>query len=72
VVVNAAIGLALAAITLQLTIPTLALFLFVVNAILLKLASLVVPGFGVRGFVSAFIGSLVLSVSAALVRYLAF
>jgi putative membrane protein len=71
-VVNATVGLVLAIITLPLTILTLGLFLFVLNAFLLKLASLVVPGFGVRGIVSALVGSVVLTVLTALLRYLVF
>jgi putative membrane protein len=47
--------------TLPLTILTLGLFLFVVNALMLMLAAAIVPGFSVRGFGSALLGSLVLS-----------
>ena len=47
--------------TLPLTILTLGLFLFVVNAFMLMLAAALVPGFSVRGFGSALLGSLVLS-----------
>ena len=44
------------------TFVTLGLFLLVVNAILLKLAALVTPGFRVRGFLNAVLGGLVLAV----------
>jgi hypothetical protein len=48
--------------TLPLTILTLGLFWLVVNAFLLKLASVFVPGFSVQGFVPAFLGSIVFTV----------
>jgi putative membrane protein len=47
--------------TLPLTILTLGLFLFVVNALMLMLAAALVDGFKVRGFGSALIASLLLS-----------
>ena len=41
---------------------TLGLFWFVINALMLELASaLLAPGFQVRGFLPAFIGAIVLS-----------
>lgn len=47
--------------TLPLTILTLGLFLFVVNALMLMLAAALVDGFKVRGFGAALAGSLLLS-----------
>ena len=47
--------------TLPLNIMTLGLFTFVINALLLKMASGVIPGFDVYGFWSAIFGSLVIS-----------
>jgi putative membrane protein len=47
--------------TLPFTIVTLGLFLFVLNAIVLWLTSLIVPGFRIHGFLSALIASLVLA-----------
>ncbi|HWQ55126.1 MAG TPA: phage holin family protein [Bryobacteraceae bacterium] len=70
--VNGTIGLLLKVLTLPLTLLTLGLFLLVLNALLLKLSSLFVPGFGVRGFLSAMLGSVVLTLLTALLRYLAF
>jgi putative membrane protein len=52
------------------TFLTLGLFLLVINAILLKLASMFTPGFRVRGFGSALLGSLALTVISAILRYL--
>jgi len=48
-------------ITLPVTIVTLGLFTFIINALMLMLAGLVAPGFEVSGFLSALIGSLLLS-----------
>ena len=70
--VNGTIGLVLKVLTFPLTILTLGLFLLLLNALLLKLASLFVPGFGVRGFLSAVLGSVVLTVISAVLRHLVF
>ena len=48
-------------ITLPINIVTLGLFSLVINALLLMLASFLSPGFEVEGFLSAFIGSIILS-----------
>lgn len=61
-IVNALIRPLLVFLTLPITILTLGLFLLVINALLLKLAAALVPGFRVRGFVAAFLGALLLSV----------
>lgn len=47
--------------TLPLTIVTLGLFLFVINAAMLWGTSLFLHGFMVRGFVAALLGSIVIS-----------
>lgn len=52
--------------TLPLNVITLGLFTFVINAVLLMMASGVIAGFEVRGFWSAFFGSLIISVVSAL------
>ena len=59
--VNATLGLVLKVITFPLTIVTLGIFWFVINALMLELAAAVVPGFYVRGFGAAFLGAIVLS-----------
>lgn len=71
-VVNATIGAVLKLLALPLTILTLGLFLFVLNAILLKLASLLVPGFGIRGFLAALAGSIVLTILTTMMRAIVF
>ena len=60
--VNASIGLFLKIVTFPLTLITLGVFWFVINAVMLKLAAAFVPGFNIRGFLPAFFGAIVLSV----------
>lgn len=48
--------------TLPLNILTLGLFTFVVNALVLRLAAKLVPGFDIDGFWPAFWGALILSI----------
>ena len=69
--VNATLGLLLKLITLPLTILTLGLFWFVINALMLEMAAAVVPGFRVDTFASAFWGAIVLSLVNMLFRWLA-
>ena len=60
-ILNALFRPILILITLPINILTLGLFTFVINALLLKMASGVVPGFYVQGFWSAVFGSLIIS-----------
>ena len=69
--VNATLGVLLKIITLPLTILTLGIFWFVINGLMLELASAVVPGFRVDTFASAFWGAIVLSLVNMLFRWLA-
>ncbi len=48
--------------TLPITLVTLGLFIWVVNALILMLVAAVVPGVRVRGFGSALLGSLLLAI----------
>ena len=59
--VNAVIRPILVILTLPVTILTLGLFLFVINALLFWLVAETVPGFRVTGFGAALIGSLLYS-----------
>ncbi len=68
--INATIGLVLKVITFPLTLITLGLFWFVINALMLELASAVVPGFHVNGFRAAFLGAIVLSLVNLLLKSL--
>jgi putative membrane protein len=67
---NATIGLFLKVVTFPLTVFTLGIFWFVVNAIVLKLASMFVPGFNIVGFAPAFWGAIVLAIINLLVRWI--
>jgi putative membrane protein len=60
--VNAVVRPVLKVLTLPLTLLTLGLFLFVLNAFCLWLTSAIVPGFDVQGFWAAFLGALLISV----------
>ena len=67
--INATIGLVLKVITFPLTLVTLGLFWFVINALMLELASaLLSPGFKVSGFLAAFVGAIVLSLVNLLLK----
>jgi len=55
---NAILKPLLVLLTLPLTVMTLGIFYLVLNAILLALASVLVPGFTVAGFGSAFVGAI--------------
>ena len=68
--VNASLGLLLKILTFPLTLLTLGLFWFVINALMLELASSLVQGFQVRSFLAAFIGAIVLSVVSSLLQWL--
>jgi putative membrane protein len=69
--VNATLGLILKIITLPLTILTLGIFWFVINALMLEMAAAVVPGFRIDTFLAAFEGAVVLSLVNMLFRWLA-
>ena len=71
-IVNAIVGPVLRFISFPLTFLTLGLFLLVVNALLLKLAAALSPGFRIIGFLPALVGSLVLTILTSLLRYIVF
>jgi putative membrane protein len=56
--------------TIPITILTLGLFLLIINIIIIKWASEIVPGFSVRNWWSALLFSLLLSVVTALIENL--
>jgi putative membrane protein len=62
--VNAIIKPILVILTLPLTILTLGLFYFVVNAICLAIAAWIVPGFEIDGILTTIIGALLISLFA--------
>jgi putative membrane protein len=59
--INATLGVVLKVLTFPLTILSLGLFWLIINALMLKFASVFVPGFQVNGFLAAFLGAIVLS-----------
>jgi putative membrane protein len=71
-IVGAVLGPVLKFLLFPVTLLTLGLFLLVINALLLKLASLFTPGFAVRGFLAALLGSVVLTIVTAVLRHMIF
>jgi len=61
-VLNVLVRPILVLLTLPITIITLGLFLFIINALLFLLAGSLISGFQVRSFSAALLGSLVVSV----------
>ena len=68
--VNATIGFFLKVVTFPLTVITLGLFWLIINALMLKLAAALVPGFNINGFLPAFLGAIVLTIVNLCLRYL--
>jgi putative membrane protein len=68
--VNATVGVILKIITFPLTIITFGIFWLILNGILLKLASVFVPGFYIHGFGAAFWGAIVISIVNVLLKWL--
>ena len=66
-VANAVVRPLMVFLTFPLTIITLGLFLFVINALVLWLVAALVPGMRVRGFGPALVGSLLLTLLNVLV-----
>ena len=64
--VNATLGILLKILTFPLTIVTLGIFWWVINALMLWVASSFVPGFVITSFGSAFIGAIVLALVSML------
>ena len=68
--INTFIRPLLVLLTIPLTVLTLGLFLFVVNAVVLWLLTLIVPGVRIDNFLSALLAALVLSVVSAILSML--
>ena len=66
--VNGTIGLLLKILTFPLIVVTFGVFWVIINALILKFASLFVPGFYVAGFAPAFWGAIILSLLNIAVR----
>jgi putative membrane protein len=65
---NATVGLLLKIVTFPLSIVTLGLFLMVINGLMILVASGIVPGFRVNGFIPAFLGAVVLALLGMVIR----
>ena len=70
--VNAVIRPLLVVLTLPVTILTLGLFIFVINAFMFWFVTEIVKGFTVTGFMAALIGSLMYSVISLVTNWLVF
>jgi putative membrane protein len=68
--INSTLGAVLKFVTFPLIVLTLGVFWIVINALMLELASWVVPGFEVQSFGSAFFGAIVLALVNMVFRYL--
>jgi len=68
--VNGTLGALLKLVTFPLSVLTFGIFWLVINALMLKLAAVFVPGFEVRGFWPAFWGGVILSFLNLIVRQL--
>lgn len=68
--INATLGLVLKIVTFPLTILTLGLFWFVINALMLELAASFVSGFYVRNFIAALIGAVMLSLVSSVLHWI--
>jgi len=65
---NATVGLILKILTFPISIVTLGIFLLVINAIMILVASAIVPGFQVSGLGPAFWGAVILALLGMLIR----
>ena len=68
--INATLGLILKLLTFPLTILSFGIFLIVINAAMLMLASRFVSGFRVDGFVPAFIGAVLIFILNMIWRWM--
>jgi putative membrane protein len=68
---NATVGFLLKLVTFPLTILTLGIFLLVINSLMILLASGLVRGFTVRGFLPAFLGAVVLALLGMVIKAVA-
>lgn len=68
--INATLGFFLKMVTLPLTIMTLGLCWFIINAMMLEFASNLVQGFYVQSFAAAFLGGIVLSLVNIVLKFI--
>jgi putative membrane protein len=70
--VNATLGLVLKIIFFPLTLVTFGLVLIVINALMLKVAAALMPGFRIHGFLPAIIAAVLLGIINAWLRFSVF
>ena len=70
--VNAVVRPILVILTFPVTLLTLGLFLFVINALMFWLVAEIVQGFAVNGFLAALIGSILYSVITLITSWILF
>jgi len=70
--VNVTLGLLLKIFTFPLVLLTFGLFLILINALMLKIAAAIMPGFRVRGCVPAILGAILLGLINTLLRWMLF
>ena len=70
--INSTLGVLLKILTFPLTIVTFGFFLFVINAIILRMVSGLVGGFAVESFGAALVCAIVLALVSTLLRHLVF
>src|SRR5438874_5022036 len=70
--INAVVRPLLVILTLPVTLLTLGLFLFVINALLFWLVAEIVQGFAVTGFMGALVGSILFSLITLVTSWLLF
>lgn len=68
--INALIKPLLIYLTLPINILTLGVFTLVINALLFMFAAYIVPGIEISGFVSALLGSILLSILGAAIAFI--
>lgn len=68
--INGTLGFFLKIVTFPFTIITFGIFLLVINALMLRVAAYIVPGFSVDGFGAAFWGALALAVLNMIIRWI--
>lgn len=68
--VNATLGIFLKVITFPLSILTLGIFWWIINALMLELATLFTPNFRIDGFFWAFVGAIFLALIQMVLRWL--
>jgi putative membrane protein len=68
--INATLGFMLKVLTFPLSFITLGLFLIVINALMLKVAAAITPGFQIRTWGAGFLGAILLTIVSAFLHWL--